>query len=179
MCDVGDTHFGHVGILDMAIRLYADIRAYDRDQIDQRAGSRGPSRLASRGFCRRGCPLERAEEVFRKLNGILHLIRGNHDGDEICEKLPWASVDVMRSIVGSDGRKVVLCHYPSWNGRATTVGISTSTAIPMSVGRRTGAGGTRGRSAGVPADDVRSDRRADEGAAGRGVVLQVARSSCA
>lgn len=63
-------------------------------------------------------PFERAAEIFRKLNGKIHLIRGNHDGDEICSKLPWASVDIMRTIVGSDGRKVRLCHYPllEWEG---------------------------------------------------------------
>src|SRR5690348_8649298 len=62
------------------------------------------SRLASRDFAGEDVPFDRAQEVFRKLNGTIHLIRGNHDGDEVCEKLPWASVDVMRTLVDSDGR---------------------------------------------------------------------------
>lgn len=30
---VANIHFGHVGILDVAIRPYADIRAHDRDLV--------------------------------------------------------------------------------------------------------------------------------------------------
>ena len=32
---VSDTHFGHTGILDMAMRPFADIRAHDRALIDE------------------------------------------------------------------------------------------------------------------------------------------------
>ena len=117
---VGDTHYGHVGILDLAMRPHADIRAHDRDQIDQwTALVREDHHVWHLGdFAGEDVPLERVAEVFRKLNGSIHLVRGNHDGDDVCEKLPWASVDVMRTLVGSDGRKVVLCHYPllEWEG---------------------------------------------------------------
>lgn len=117
---VADTHFGHVGILDMAMRPYSDIRAHDRDLVDQwNAAVRDGDHVWHLGdFAGEDVPLERAAEIFRKLNGTIHLIRGNHDGDEICSKPPWASVDVMRTIVGTDGRKVVLCHYPlrEWEG---------------------------------------------------------------
>jgi calcineurin-like phosphoesterase family protein len=110
---IGDTHFGHVGILDMSMRPYADIRAHDRDLVEQwNALVRGGDTVWHVGdFAGEDVPFERVAEIFGKLNGSIHLIRGNHDGDEVCSKLPWASVDVMRTLVGSDGRKVVLCHY--------------------------------------------------------------------
>lgn len=117
---LADTHFGHVGILDMAMRPYSDIRAHDRDLVEQWNSlvHNGDTVWHLGDFAGDDVPFDRAAEIFRKLNGTIRLIRGNHDGDEVCTKLPWASVDIMRTLVGGDGRKVVLCHYPlrEWDG---------------------------------------------------------------
>lgn len=131
------------------MRPYSDIRAHDRDIVDQWNAVVGDEHNVWHlgDFAGEQVPLERAAEIFRKLNGQIRLIRGNHDGDEVCSKLPWASVDIRRTIVGSDGRKVVLCQL--------------SAAGMGRVPRR--------RSPGVRPADLRRHRRADEGGAGRGI----------
>lgn len=97
---IGDTHFGHVGILNMAARPYADIRARDRDLIDRWNAVVGEGHTVWHlgDFAGEDVPFDRAAEIFKKLNGEIRLIPGNHDGDEICSKLPWVSVDIMSTI---------------------------------------------------------------------------------
>ena len=55
-------------------------------------------------------------EVFKRLNGIKHLVIGNHDNDEVINQ-PWASIQHYKEIK-LDGKHIVLSHYPmrSWNG---------------------------------------------------------------
>jgi len=54
--------------------------------------------------------------IFYRLKGIKHLIRGNHDNDEVLAQ-PWASVSDYKEI-NLHNKKLVLSHYPmrSWNG---------------------------------------------------------------
>lgn len=53
-------------------------------------------------------------ETFRLLNGIKHLIIGNHDLkllDRIRKSNIFETIDFM-SLIEDDGRKVCICHYP-------------------------------------------------------------------
>ena len=117
---VGDTHFGHTGILDFAMRPYADIQEHDRDLVAKwnTYVKAGDTVWHLGDFAGEDVPFDDAAAIFKRLNGTKRLIRGNHDGDEVCTKLGWASVDDMRTVVAKGGTKIVLCHYPlrEWHG---------------------------------------------------------------
>jgi len=117
---VGDTHFGHAGIIDMAMRPYAGIRAHDQDLISRWNSLVRPTDTVWHlgDFAGEDVLFDDAAAIFKRLHGTKRLIRGNHDGDEVCTKLGWASVDDMRTVIATDGTKVVLCHYPlrEWHG---------------------------------------------------------------
>ena len=116
---IGDTHFGHVGILDFAMRPQPTIQLHDQELVANWNALVKPTDTVWHlgDFAGDDVPFEYAASVFRKLNGVKRLIVGNHDGDAI-QALPWISVDVMRTLV-APGCKVVLCHYPmrDWNGK--------------------------------------------------------------
>lgn len=51
-----------------------------------------------------------AQDIFGRLNGHKHLVRGNHD-NKVIEKLGWESVhDIVQ--VRSGDALFVICHYP-------------------------------------------------------------------
>ena len=111
-----DTHFGHQGVIEHVPRPFADVRAMDEALVaiwNMVVGPRdtvwflGDFALGPKGT---------AQRYFRKLNGSIHLVRGNHDGDDV-KDCGWASVHDMHSF-RVDGTKFVLSHYPmlSWAG---------------------------------------------------------------
>lgn len=116
---IADTHFGHIGILDQAMRPQRDIETHDRQIIDNwNAMVRPTDTVWHLGdFAGEDVAFDYVASVFKKLNGRKRLIVGNHDGEEVRAKLPWESVDEVRTIVAPEC-KIVLCHYPfrEWNG---------------------------------------------------------------
>lgn len=60
------------------------------------------------------CNLIKQEEIINRLNGNIHVIRGNHDADFPRDK--FVSISNYREIT-VDGRLIVLCHFPFlvWN----------------------------------------------------------------
>jgi calcineurin-like phosphoesterase family protein len=114
-----DTHFGHAGVIEHVGRPFADVAAMDEALVslwNAVVGRRdtvwflGDFALGPKGT---------AARVFRRLNGSVHLVRGNHDGDDVVRSCPWASVHDMAS-QRVDGVRLVLSHYPmlSWPGSA-------------------------------------------------------------
>jgi len=115
-----DTHFGHTNILKYENRLYKHIQDHDRDLIE-RWNSRvkpkesvyhlGDFGLASPAYL---------AGVLARLNGNVHLIRGNHDrfvkNKLIRDKFGWVKEYYE---LKHDKQKIVLFHYPihSWNGK--------------------------------------------------------------
>lgn len=61
-------------------------------------------------------------EFLEKLNGIIHIIYGNHDPDNVYQMTAHLKRKVyfhpLVYTVKDEGRKIVLCHYPiyEWNG---------------------------------------------------------------
>jgi len=98
-----DHHFHHRAILDerMAVRRpFASIEEHDETLIaNWNAAVRPEDTVWHLGdFCYR-CPEERAQAIFRRLNGRKFLVRGNHD--KVGARLPWDGpvVDVARTVV--------------------------------------------------------------------------------
>ena len=112
-----DTHFGHAGIIEWLGRPFADVKSMDDGMVAiwnavvsprDTVWHLGDFALGPRGT---------AARVFRRLNGSIHLVKGNHDGDDVVKGCAWASVHNMAS-QRVDGVKLTLSHYPmlSWPG---------------------------------------------------------------
>ncbi|MEE7439586.1 metallophosphoesterase family protein [Methylobacterium oryzae] len=111
-----DHHFGHEGVIRMCGRPYSDAREMDEALVRAwNARVRPVDTIWFLGDFAMGSSPERCGELFARLNGTKHLVRGNHDGKRVLE-LPWASQhDLVQVTV--DGVRLVLCHYAmrSWN----------------------------------------------------------------
>lgn len=113
-----DTHFGHQGIVETSGRPFADVARMD-DALVQvwNALVRPRDTVWHLGDFALG-PRGTAGKVFRRLNGSIHLVRGNHDGDDVLS-CGWASIHDLASR-RVDGVRLCLSHYPmlSWPGSA-------------------------------------------------------------
>ena len=111
-----DTHFGHAGILAWLDRPFASVAAIDDGMVAiWNSIVRPRDTVWHLGDFALG-PKGTSEKVFRRLNGVKHLVLGNHDGDDV-RSCGWASVQDMVSFK-CDGTRLTLCHYPmvSWRG---------------------------------------------------------------
>ena len=106
-----DTHFGHDAIRKHCDRPFDSVQDMDRALI-----ANWNSRVSPRDtvyhlgdFAFKGN--SRLNDYVSKLNGTIHLVKGNHDpdGDEVLSQL-FASVSELCSIK-IDGERIVLCHY--------------------------------------------------------------------
>lgn len=105
-----DHHFGHRNIIQFCQRPFDSIEEHNAHLIEawNNIVSPGDTVWHLGDFAYRGDPIS-ARKIFDKLNGIKHLIIGNHDRPAV-KNLPWASVDKMADIT-VDGQRIVLCHY--------------------------------------------------------------------
>ncbi len=111
-----DTHFGHVRIIELAGRPFADVAAMDEALIAAWNARVQPDdtvwHLGDFAFGRD----QRIDAIFHRLSGVKPLVAGNHDdGNEAILTLPWASISQIATTV-VDGQRIAMCHYPmkSW-----------------------------------------------------------------
>lgn len=110
---IADLHFGHEGILQHCARTrkFTTVDEMDAEYIRRCNRIVGPTdTLYILGdFC---WPSKReiCMKYFNALNGVKHLIIGNHDHKEV-RKLPWASANYAQK-VKFNGVSFFLCHYP-------------------------------------------------------------------
>lgn len=124
-----DHHFGHEAILRMCARPFGSIAEHDEALIElwnHRVSPRDQVFHLGDFAFRTGT--DYAEKILRRLNGSVHLIRGNHDKESI-RKLGWASVGETKDVV-VDGQRIFLCHYGmrvwpgQWRGSISLYGHS-------------------------------------------------------
>jgi calcineurin-like phosphoesterase family protein len=134
---IGDTHFGHAGILGRAARPWNDIEKHDRSLIEHWNSVVSPTDTVWHlgDFAHDRLPLGQAAAIFARLDGIKRLIVGNHDTDAVRD-LSWASVDDIR-VLTAGGQDLVLCHYPmrewpNWWGGALHFHGHTHDRLPSS-----------------------------------------------
>ncbi len=112
-----DHHFGHEGVIRMCGRPFTDAREMDEALVHAwNARVRPGDTVWFLGDFAMGSSPDRCRELFARLNGTKHLVRGNHDRQRVLD-LPWASQhDLVQTTV--DGVRLVLCHYAmrSWPG---------------------------------------------------------------
>lgn len=113
-----DTHFGHFGILKMAMRPFDQISDHDRDLVAcWNAVVRPTDTVWHLGdFAWDKLTVGDASAIFKSLKGIKRLVVGNHDTSQV-QELNWHSVHNMVTLT-ANGADVVLAHYPlrEWPG---------------------------------------------------------------
>ena len=111
-----DCHFCQVAIISMAQRPFSSIEEHDQALIDNWNVHVAPGDTVFVGgdFAHKS-DNARAARIFDRLRGTKHLVIGNHDGEFVRTRLPWASV-MDRVKITVDGQRIVLDHYPlrSW-----------------------------------------------------------------
>jgi calcineurin-like phosphoesterase family protein len=131
-----DTHFGHAAIIEHSQRPFASVTEMDTTLVAQWNGVVQPRDTVYHlgDFCYKS--VTKPEAYLKKLNGTIHLIRGNHDNETIrlCGE-QFASVSDLLEVV-IEGQRIVLCHYAmrvwpkSHNGSWHLYGHSHGTLTP-------------------------------------------------
>jgi calcineurin-like phosphoesterase family protein len=113
-----DHHFGHVNIIKHCSRPFASVEEMDERLIanwNERIGPRDTVyHLGDIIFRSAKAP----EAYLNRLNGSIHLLRGNHDSETIKScAYRFASIREML-VYRMDRQKVILCHYALrlWEG---------------------------------------------------------------
>jgi calcineurin-like phosphoesterase family protein len=110
-----DLHLGHANIIKYSNRPFADVEEMDNTII-----SNWNSKIQQYDhawflgdFCFTN--VEKGQEYLNRLNGIKHLIIGNHDKTGVQLK-GWATIDDLKEIK-INGQWITLCHYAMrvWN----------------------------------------------------------------
>ena len=112
-----DTHFGDHRTLNIHKRPFATVAEMDEALVAAWNAVVGEADEVWHlgDFARK---LADIPVLLARLNGMIHLVRGNNDLPGIADVPGWASVSDYRELEVK-GRKLVLCHYPfrSWNGQ--------------------------------------------------------------
>jgi len=110
-----DTHFGHANIIKYSDRPFSSVEEMDRALIDRWNAKVGQEDVVCflGDFC--FSDIIRGQRYLDRLNGIKHLIVGNHDKPAVQLK-GWASIKNLDEI-RIEGQTIVLCHYAMrvWN----------------------------------------------------------------
>jgi calcineurin-like phosphoesterase family protein len=114
-----DLHFGHENIVTLfeEKRPFASIEEHDEELVRRWNEAVSPDdEVYVVGDFSYRCHPRRMKDLFERLRGTKHLIRGNHDNGAT-DSLRWASRhDMLR--FSPEGVQMFLCHYPclSWPG---------------------------------------------------------------
>lgn len=115
---ISDLHLGHANIIRLSNRPYSNIEEMDEDLINKwncTVTQNDDVYILGDLIYKSSDP----EKYLKRLNGKLHLIKGNHDTflkNPTCRKY-FESIDVYKEI-DDNGKRVILFHYPivEWNG---------------------------------------------------------------
>jgi calcineurin-like phosphoesterase family protein len=114
-----DDHFGHKNIIKYCDRPFTDVHEMNKVLIERWNAIVPENGIVYHlgDFAWRTCNVE---EIRKRLNGKIHLIRGNHDRGMIKAKhshmFEWIK-DYEEIEIQEIRKKIVLCHYPfrTWN----------------------------------------------------------------
>lgn len=118
-----DTHFNHANIIGYCKRPFANVDEMNRELIARWNAKVKPDDVVMHmGDFAMG-KKEDLPAIFAQLNGLKHLIRGNHDGSATV-KLPW--IDVLgENMVMTEAGTFYCIHDPAnakgWMKTGTTV----------------------------------------------------------
>ena len=118
-----DTHFNHVNIIKSCNRPFKNVGEMNDYMIRAWNSTVNPGdevyHLGDFAYPKNGRPID---EIIRKLNGQITLVRGCHDRHVKKYEHLFHQVKDLAYIKLSSGDKVVLCHYPLRTWRASHYG---------------------------------------------------------
>jgi len=111
-----DTHFGHKNIIDLEPRPFADT-----EEMDEAIIAAWNTRVAKGDVVyhlgdfamtglRKAESMKRVNQLANRLNGSIHLIRGNHDRDDVTKAGCWAWVGDYKTLY-IEKQRFILSHY--------------------------------------------------------------------
>jgi len=108
-----DTHFGHKKIIEYSKRPFDNIHQMEEFYLDKHNELVKPKDW----FFHLGDVAFGRNNIFNKLNGRKHLIKGNHDRNSLIKHLNICWVKDIYDLKIGEGNTVALCHYPilSWS----------------------------------------------------------------
>ena len=107
-----DTHFGHANIIGYCARPFASVEEMDEAMIANWNAVVGADDVVWHlGDFALRADAKHVGAVFRRLNGVKHLVLGNHD-KQATRDLPWANRGgVQIADKTYDGQRAIMCHY--------------------------------------------------------------------
>ena len=112
---IADTHFGHKNCMAFDNRPFKSIEEHDRKLISNWNKTVGIDDdvywLGDISWHRSLKTLE----ILNQLNGVIHLIRGNHDNKILKNRdVQSRFIEIVdyKELTLSDGKGLILCHYP-------------------------------------------------------------------
>lgn len=118
-----DTHWGHANIIEYCSRPFADCAAMDEQLIENWNAIVHPGdavyHLGDFAITWHRRDSNKVTELARRLNGVIHLVYGNHDRQAVKDAGGFAWKGEYKRIKVGD-QSIVLFHYPimSWHGIA-------------------------------------------------------------
>lgn len=112
---ISDLHFGHENILSFDNRPFKDIQTHDEYIINawnDKVGIDDDVWILGDISWHNST---KTIEIFKQLNGIKHLCKGNHDGKLLKNRLLqnlFVEICDYKELPRDDGTGIVLCHYP-------------------------------------------------------------------
>lgn len=108
-----DTHFGHANIIKYCSRPFESSWQMDEELVGRWNLVVGKEdvvyHLGDFAFGR-DATQEYISKIAKRLNGTIHLIRGNHE--KLAESIPWRFASMKDyDEVTVEGQRIVLCHY--------------------------------------------------------------------
>jgi calcineurin-like phosphoesterase family protein len=118
-----DTHFGHANIIQYTNRPFDSASHMDEVLIANWNSVVGPDDEVYHLGDFALCNPEPCHRILSRLNGRIHLIRGNHEKTALCmpERFEWVKdyheMHVPSARAGRGKQMIVLCHYAMrvWN----------------------------------------------------------------
>jgi calcineurin-like phosphoesterase family protein len=111
---ISDLHFGHAKIIELAKRPFANVEEMNEKMVENWNSVVGDNDDVIFGG---DFMFSKKDEWFSRLNGVKHLVKGNHDHGATLD-LGWYSVHTRMELT-HDGSFFVIDHYPilDWNRR--------------------------------------------------------------
>lgn len=112
---ISDLHFGHKNCLAFDNRQFKSIEEHDKKLITNWNNTVGIDDDVYLLGDISWYNTTKTIDIFNQLNGVIHLIRGNHDAKLLKNReLQSRFIEIVdyKELTLSDGKGIVLCHYP-------------------------------------------------------------------
>ena len=112
---ISDTHFRHRNIIKYCGRPFYSIEEHDEILIKNWNGLVKPGDVVwhhgDLGFFK---SVEEANRLLSRLNGQIHLLKGNHDSSRLVKKFKVAELLMLKEwrVPPSNVKMISMCHYP-------------------------------------------------------------------